>query len=96
MLQVIRDACNILAEPGKTPGPSKLAELIGVSRQSLYMWTRVPAERVIAIEAATGGKIPRDRLRPDLYPPIPCNDNVATDKVNNTEGGSVLHTAPGV
>lgn len=44
---------------------SELARQIGISQPSVSNWTRVPAERVIAVEAATG--IDRSILRPDLY-----------------------------
>ena len=46
-------------------GVSELARQIGISQPSVSNWTRVPAERVIAVEAATG--VDRDVLRPDLY-----------------------------
>lgn len=49
-------------------GVAKLASLISVSSQAISQWTRVPAERVLQIERATGGKITRHELRPDLYP----------------------------
>lgn len=50
-------------------GPTKMAEAIGVKRPSVYKWFRqVPGERAIAIEKATGGKVTRHQLRPDLYP----------------------------
>lgn len=49
-------------------GATKLAELLGISRPAIYQWNRVPAERVLAIESATGGKVTRQQLRPDLYP----------------------------
>jgi DNA-binding transcriptional regulator YdaS (Cro superfamily) len=48
-------------------GPTALARALGFKMPSLYSWKRVPATRVLAVEAATG--IPRTRLRPDLYPP---------------------------
>jgi DNA-binding transcriptional regulator YdaS (Cro superfamily) len=48
-------------------GTTALARRLGISKQAVSMWGRIPAERVIAIEAATG--IPREELRPDLYPP---------------------------
>lgn len=47
-------------------GRAQLASLIGVTKSAVYQWTRVPAERVLAVEAATG--VPRQQLRPDLYP----------------------------
>jgi TorA maturation chaperone TorD len=46
-------------------GVGALAQKIGISQPSVSNWNRVPAERVVAIEAATG--IPRAVLRPDLY-----------------------------
>lgn len=46
-----------------------LADAVGVSTQAVTKWRRqVPAERVIAIELATGGAVTRYQLRPDLYP----------------------------
>lgn len=45
-----------------------LAKAIGVTPQAIYQWRRVPAERVLAIEAATNGAVKRHELRPDLYP----------------------------
>lgn len=48
-----------------TGGVSELARRLGISQPSVSSWTRVPAERVVAVEAATG--VPRHRLRPDLY-----------------------------
>jgi TorA maturation chaperone TorD len=46
-------------------GVSALARKIGISQPSLSNWPRVPAERVLSVEAATG--IDRAILRPDLY-----------------------------
>jgi len=43
-----------------------LARALGVTKGAVHQWTRVPAERVLAVEAATG--VPRQQLRPDLYP----------------------------
>ena len=46
-----------------------LAEKLGVRTQAVTKWRkRVPAERVLGIEAATGGVVSRHELRPDLYP----------------------------
>jgi hypothetical protein len=47
-------------------GWAQLASLIGVTKSAVYQWKRVPAERVIAVERASG--VPRQQLRPDLYP----------------------------
>jgi TorA maturation chaperone TorD len=46
-------------------GVTSLSRLIGVSQPAVSGWKRVPPDRVLAIEAATG--IPRTALRPDLY-----------------------------
>lgn len=46
-------------------GISELARRIGISQPSVSNWDRVPAERVLIIEAVTG--ISRAALRPDLY-----------------------------
>lgn len=46
-------------------GVSELARQIGISQPSVSNWNRVPAERVLIVEAATG--IDRKVLRPDLY-----------------------------
>ena len=46
-------------------GVSQLAGKIGISQPSVSNWIKVPAERVISVEKATG--IPRTKLRPDLY-----------------------------
>jgi TorA maturation chaperone TorD/DNA-binding transcriptional regulator YdaS (Cro superfamily) len=53
-------------------GQSSLARRIGVKQGHIWHWLKrsgvVPAEYVIAIEQATGGKVSRRDLRPDLYP----------------------------
>lgn len=46
-------------------GVSELARRIGIAQPSVSNWDRVPAERVLAVEAASG--VSRVRLRPDLY-----------------------------
>lgn len=50
-------------------GQKALAAMVGVRYQAVQKWLRsgrVPAERVLTIEAQTG--ISRHELRPDLYP----------------------------
>lgn len=50
---------------------SGLAVAVNVTPQAVYQWVKrgyCPAERVLAIEAATGGRVMRHELRPDLYP----------------------------
>src|SRR5262249_40942207 len=46
-------------------GVGALARKIGISQPSVSNWSRVPAERVLSVEAATG--VSRALLRPDLY-----------------------------
>lgn len=47
--------------------PSELAKALKVNKSMVTRWSqnKVPAERVLTVEAATG--IPRDMIRPDLY-----------------------------
>src|SRR5690349_16304388 len=52
-------------------GVSELARRLGISQPSVSNWDKVPAERVLAVEAATG--IARVRLRPDLYSEPPTD-----------------------
>ena len=47
---------------------SDLANRLNISRGSVYKWkwaNKIPAERVVAVEAITG--IKREELRPDLF-----------------------------
>ncbi|WFU69714.1 Cro/CI family transcriptional regulator [Bradyrhizobium sp. CB2312] len=46
-------------------GVAELARKIGISQPSVSNWNKVPAQRVIAVEAVTG--VSRNHLRPDLY-----------------------------
>jgi TorA maturation chaperone TorD len=52
-------------------GVSHLARRLGIAQPSVTGWTRVPAERVISVESATG--IPREVVRPDLYASLRMN-----------------------
>jgi len=47
-------------------GVGALARALGISQPSVSSWNRVPSERVIAVEKASG--VGRHVLRPDLYP----------------------------
>lgn len=58
------DLAEVIAAGGGRP---KLARKLDISYEAVRCWTRVPAERCIAVEAITG--IPREQLRPDIYPP---------------------------
>lgn len=48
-------------------GYAELARILGVTRQTIYKWSagRVPVERVVEVEKATG--VPREQLRPDIF-----------------------------
>ncbi len=46
-------------------GVAALARILGIAQPSVSGWTRVPADRVAAIESATG--VSRAELRPDLF-----------------------------
>jgi TorA maturation chaperone TorD len=48
-------------------GISELARRLGIAQPSVSNWVRVPSERVLAVESATG--VRREVLRPDLYQP---------------------------
>lgn len=48
-------------------GPSSLAGKLGIERQAVSQWKRIPVGRVLTIEEITG--ISRSVLRPDIYPP---------------------------
>jgi TorA maturation chaperone TorD len=60
----VRDAGLVLAIDA-AGGVAQLARKIGIAQPSVSNWSTVPAQRVIAVEAATG--VPRKLLRPDLY-----------------------------
>src|SRR6476469_1826799 len=75
-------------------GVSELARRIGISQPSVSNWDKVPAERVLAVEAATG--IARVRLRPDLYSE-PSTEVDEVDLVRSQEYGllaTLLARAP--
>lgn len=48
-------------------GVASLARGIGIAQPSVSAWSRIPAERVLAVEALT--RVQRYILRPDLYGP---------------------------
>ena len=47
-----------------------LAKELGMSAQSILVWRRVPAHRILQVEAVTG--TPREKLRPELYRKSRC------------------------
>jgi TorA maturation chaperone TorD len=75
---------------------TELARRIGISQPSISNWVRVPAERVVAVESATG--VPRVTLRSDL------DGDLNTTRLDDIELmrasayallGSLLQRAPG-
>jgi hypothetical protein len=50
-------------------GIRALGRALGMSHQAIAKWDLVPASRLVEVERLTG--VPRDRLRPDLYPGNP-------------------------
>lgn len=61
-------------------GNSGLSQLFGgrPTPQAISQWQRVPSGRVIEVERLTG--VPRQVLRPDLYPPIASPDGDASNE----------------
>lgn len=51
----------------KAGGMRKLGRMLGIRYQVIQNWKRIPAVRVIELENILD--IPREQLRPDLYPP---------------------------
>ena len=64
-------------------GVTALAEKLGVRQSVVSNWRtrgdkpRVPAERCIAIEAATDGAVTRHDLREDVFGPSPAKSEAA-------------------
>lgn len=62
-------------------GVGALARALGISQPSVSNWSRIPAERVLAVESLTG--VPRTALRPDLYPADePAEDGREVDEID--------------
>lgn len=49
-------------------GTARLAAYLGLRSQAISQWNRCPPSRAIAVEKATGGRVSRHELRPDIYP----------------------------
>lgn len=66
-------ATNSVSKAISLCGLVGLAREVGVTYQAVRKWERhgIPAERVLAVEAATGYRVSRHELRPDLYPREP-------------------------
>ena len=71
-VKVLIPQCAIDRAIVQLGSPAELAAVLGVRRQAVEQWMQrgtVPANRVLAVEEATRGKIKRHELRPDIYPP---------------------------
>lgn len=66
-------------------GISELARRLGISQPSVSNWTRVPAERVLAVESISG--VGRATLRPDLYGDEPSDGGDAIDPIDAARVG---------
>lgn len=77
-------------------GVTELARRIGISQPSVSNWTRIPADRVVAVEKATG--IARSILRPDLYleTPAALDDTAVARAQEYALLGSLLTQPPDV
>lgn len=85
------------APPSESPSPiehavqlagsqSELARRIGSTQGSVWRWlngTPVPPEAVLRIEAEFG--IPKERLRPDIYPPAASSPAAGVDPLTGLE-----------
>jgi TorA maturation chaperone TorD len=69
----LRDAglCHAIDAAG---GVAQLAQKLGIAQVFVSSWNRVPAEWVIAVEAATG--VSRHHLCPDLYCEFAADDAI--------------------
>ncbi len=48
-------------------GLTVLADQLGITKQNVFGWWRIPAEKVLQVEKLTG--ISRHELRPDVFGP---------------------------
>ena len=64
-------------------GVSELARRLGIAQPSVSNWDRIPAERVLSVEAATG--VARALLRPDLFDTTPARVVDEIDRARSQE-----------
>ena len=64
-------------------GVSELARRLGIAQPSVSNWDRIPAERVLSVEAATG--VTRALLRPDLFDTTPARVVDEIDRARSQE-----------
>ncbi|MGL4441322.1 MAG: Cro/CI family transcriptional regulator [Bosea sp. (in: a-proteobacteria)] len=77
-------------------GVRALARSLGISQPAISAWKRVPSDRVVAIEGATG--VPRAQLRPDLYDAAAAPHDIAPEDAARADEyalmGALLWRAP--
>ncbi|WP_419952513.1 Cro/CI family transcriptional regulator [Methylobacterium sp.] len=71
------DALQLACE--KAGGRKALAAAIGVTRQAIEQWRRVPAERVLDVERIS--KVSRHALRPDIFGDRPVAPHVPSEAI---------------
>jgi DNA-binding transcriptional regulator YdaS (Cro superfamily) len=52
-----------------------VAKRLGIKSQAISQWQKIPAKRVLALEALTG--VSRHVMRPDIYGPPPSGERRA-------------------
>lgn len=60
-------------------GVGALARSLGIKQPSVSTWIKIPADRVLAVETATG--VGREQLRPDLFVVAPVSANTGSPPV---------------
>ena len=68
-MRLVRSQKGLMAQIGRA---------LGMTRQAVWAWKKVPADYLPAIERATG--IPRHRLRPDICLPPHDSDTARAGK----------------
>ena len=67
---VVQEIVSYLGGPSQIGGQAHLARKCGVKPQAVQKWIasgRVPAERVLMVSRATGGRWQPSAIRPDIY-----------------------------
>lgn len=77
-------------------GVRALARGLGISQPAISGWKRIPSDRVVAVENATG--VPRAQLRPDLYDKAAALPDIAPEDAARADEyallGALLWRAP--
>ena len=73
-------------------GVGALARKIGIAQPSVSNWNRVPAERLVAVEAATG--VHRTVLRPDLFDAAAADGEIDEIELARAQILSILDGTP--